>query len=184
MMTKHLTMAELEAGLAEIQQSPQDNGIVEMIVTRPEVDKREVITTGNFTPEAGLVGDNWQIRGSNRSPDDSGHPEMQIAIMNARAIRLLAQDESHWALAGDQLFVDLDLSAANLACGQRLAVGTAVLEITPTAHTGCKKFAQRYGVDAVKFVNSPEGKRLHLRGIYARVVQAGAIQVGDVVKKI
>jgi MOSC domain-containing protein YiiM len=109
---------------------------------------------------------------------------MQLNIMNSRVIALLAQDKDRWPLAGDQLFIDMDLSAENLPPGTRLALGSAMIEVTDQPHTGCKKFMERFGLDAMKFVNSPVGKQLHLRGINAKVVQPGLIQVGDVVKKI
>ena len=182
--TNHLPIAELEAGMDSIRQSPKDNGILKMIVRRPGEDKREVIHEGELSLEEGLVGDTWKERFSRRTPDGSANLDAQITVMNARAVELLAQSEERWSLAGDQLFVDLDLSDDNLPPGTHLALGSAVIEVTAVPHTGCAKFAERYGTDATKFVNSPEGKRLHLRGINTRVVQAGKIQVGDTVKKI
>lgn len=180
----HLTMAELEAGLAEIKQAPQDNGVLEMIVRRPAVDEREVLEEGELDLEVGLVGDNWIERPSSRMTDKSAHPEMQLNVMNVRVTKLIAQDKARWSLAGDQLLVDLDLSEENLPAGTQLAIGTAVIEITPQPHNGCKKFTERFGKDAVIFVNSAEGKQLHLRGVCAKVVQPGTIQAGDVVRKV
>jgi MOSC domain-containing protein YiiM len=181
---KHLTMEELEAGLDDIRRSPKDRGVLQMIVRRPQTDVREVVEEGQLDLLEGLVGDDWRTRGSSRTSDGSAHPDMQLTVMNSRVIALLAQDKGRWQLAGDQLFVDLDLSAENLPPGTRLAVGSAVIEVTAQPHTGCDKFAARFGRDAYKFVNSPQGKQLHLRGINARVVQAGVIRVGDVVSKI
>ena len=155
-----------------------------MIVRRPKVDEREVIQEGELSLDEGLIGDTWKERFSRRTPDGSPNLDAQITVMNARAVELLAQSEDRWSLAGDQLYVDLDLSDDNLPPGTRLALGSAVIEVTAVPHTGCAKFAERYGTDATKFVNSPEGKRLHLRGINTRVVLAGKIQVGDTVKKI
>lgn len=180
----HLSMTELEAGLGIIRQSPQDNGLLKMIVRRPKVDEREIVNEAELDLEDGLVGDTWKTRGSKATPDGSANINAQITLMNMRAIALLAQDESRWALAGDQLFVDFDLSEANIPAGTRIAIGSAMLEISATPHTGCAKFSERFGKDALKFVNSPEGKQLHLRGINARVVQAGEIQVGNVVRKV
>jgi hypothetical protein len=177
-------MAELEAGLDEIRQSPKDEGVLELIVRRPGMDEREILEEGELHPAEGLVGDSWSVRGSSRTPDGSAHPEMQLNIMNSRAIALVAQAKDRWQLAGDQLFLDLDLSAENLPAGTRLALGSAVIEVTAQPHTGCKKFVSRFGLDAMKFVNSPVGKELHLRGINARVVQPGAIRVGCVARKI
>ena len=184
MEIRHLTTEELEAGLKDIALSPKDNGRIEMIVRRPADEQREVLTEAKLDLTEGLVGDNWKTRGSKRTPDGCAHPEMQINIMNARVIALLAQDKDRWQLAGDQLFIDMDLSAENLPAGTRLSLGSAILEITAMPHTGCKKFAERFGQDAIRFVNSPTGKELHLRGINAKVIQAGTIQVGDTVIKI
>ena len=180
----HLSLAELEAGLGIIRQSPQDNGLLKLIVRRPKVDEREIVNEAELDLEEGLVGDTWKARGSKATPDGSANINAQITLMNMRAIALLAQDESRWALAGDQLFVDFDLSEANIPAGTRIAIGSAVLEISATPHTGCAKFSERFGKDALKFVNSPDGKQLHLRGVNARVVQAGGIQVGNVVVKV
>lgn len=181
---RHLTMEELEAGLEEIRRSPTDEGILQLIVRRPATLEREVIQEGRLDLAEGLVGDNWRTRGSKRTADGSAHPEMQLTIMNARTIALLAQDSDRWKLAGDQLFVDLDMCTENLPPGTRLALGSGIVEITNQPHTGCKKFTTRFGSDAVKFVNSPLGRELHLRGVNARVIQAGAIHVGDVVRKL
>lgn len=181
--TNHLSIAELEAGLNIIRQSPSDQGLLKMIARRPKVDEREIVNEAEINLEVGLVGDTWKTRGSKATPDGSANIEAQITLMNMRAISLLAQDESRWALAGDQLYVDFDLSEANLPAGTRIAIGSAILEISATPHTGCLKFSERFGKDAHKFVNSPAGKPLRLRGVNARVVQAGEIQVGDVVRK-
>jgi hypothetical protein len=181
---KHLTMDELEAGLDEIRRSPKDEGLLEMIVRRPQTDGRDVLTIGELDIVEGLVGDNWRTRGCPLTDDGSAHPEMQLNIMNSRVIALVAQHKDRWQLAGDQLFIDLDLSAENLSPGTQLALGSAVIEVTPMPHNGCKKFVARFGLDAMKFVNSPLGKSLHLRGINARVVQSGTIQVGDVARKV
>ena len=181
---KHLTTTELESGLDGIRQSPRDEGLLELIVRRPQVDEREVLDEGELHPNNGLAGDSWKFRRSSRTTDGSAHPEMQLNIMNARVIALVAGEKDRWQLAGDQLFLDLDLSAANLPAGTQLALGSAVIEVTPLPHLGCKKFVARFGLDAMKFVSSPLGRELHLRGINAKVVQPGRIRVGDVAKKL
>lgn len=181
---KHLTTNELEAGLDIILQSPKDEGRLELIVRRPDTGERDVLEEGDLDLAQGLVGDNWAIRGSSQTPDKSSHPHMQLNIMNSRAVALIAQQKDRWQLAGDQLFIDLDLSGENLPPGTKLTIGAAVIEITDIPHTGCKKFVERFGVDAMKFVNSTTGRQLNLRGINARVVRAGRIRVGDRAKKI
>jgi hypothetical protein len=177
-------MAELQAGLDGIRQSPKDSGTLELIVRRPQSGSREVVQEGQLDLIEGLVGDNWRTRGCALTADGSAHPDMQLNIMNSRVIALVANHFDRWPLAGDQLFVDLDLSAENLPPQTLLRLGSAVIEVTKQPHTGCAKFVERFGLDAVKFVNSDEGKRLHLRGINARVVVPGLIRVGNVVSKV
>lgn len=179
---RHLTTDELVAGLDEIRRSPKDDGILALIVRRPAVDARELLERGELDLQQGLVGDTWSRRGSSRSVDGGPHPLMQLNLMNARAVALVAQSPLRWPLAGDQLFVDLDLSGANLPPGTRLEIGTAIIEVTTEPHTGCAKFVSRFGVDAMKFVNSTIGRELNLRGINARVLRAGAIEVGDLIR--
>jgi hypothetical protein len=176
---KHLTREELEAGLDVIRQAPRDAGLLELIVRRPQVGAREVLDSAELTMEEGVAGDSWSRRRSSRTVDGSPNRDMQINVMGVRAIALIAQDKSRWPLAGDQLFIDLDLAAENLAPGTRLEIGTAVIEVTAEPHTGCGKFVQRFGVDAMKFVTSPVGRALNLRGVNARVVQPGVARVGD-----
>lgn len=180
-MVKHLTMTELEAGLDSVLQSPKDNGVLELIVRRPQTDEREVLRDGQLDLLEGLVGDCWKIHGASRIPDGLAN---QLTVMNSRVIALLAQERARWPLAGDQLYVDMDLSAENLPPGTWLALGSAVIEVAAQPHTGCKKFVSRFGLDAMKFVNSPVGRQLNLRGINTKVVQPGVIGVGDVVRKI
>jgi len=181
---KHLTMAELEAGLDEIKRAPKDEGVLLLIVRRPRVDEREALEEGELHLVEGLVGDGWRTRSSSRTADGSAHPEMQLNIMNSRVTALVAQHRDRWQLAGDQLYIDMDLSAENLPAGSQLSIGSAVIEVTPPPHNGCNKFVSRFGLDAMLFVNSMVGKELHLRGINARVVQPGLIRVGCVVKKL
>ena len=180
----YLSMTELEAGLEDIRRAPEENGTLKMIVSRPDVDKREVLYEGKLDVHLGLMGDTWNVRVSSHSKDGKPNLYAQITVMNARATVLLAQTEDRWALAGDQLYVDFDLSEDNIPPGTRLAIGSAILEVSAQPHSGCKKFSDRFGVEAMKFVNSPEGKRLHLRGINTKVIRPGVIHVGDTVRKI
>ena len=181
---RHLPMDELQAGLDEIRRSPRDAGVLQLIVRRPQVDERELLEEGKLDPVEGLVGDNWRVRGSTQTGDGAAHPDMQLTIMNARVIALLAQTRDRWPLAGDQLFIDMDLSSGNVPSGTRLALGSAVIAVTDQPHTGCGKFSARFGRDALKFISSPTGKQLQLRGVNAKVVRPGVIRVGDVARKI
>jgi hypothetical protein len=182
MTVRHLTMQELEAGLDEIRRSPDDEGTLEMIVRRPRTDARETLEEGELDAY-GLVGDRWGARAREKQLQDL-EAGTQLTLMNARAAALVAQDRSRWPLAGDQLFVDLSLGTANLPVGSVLSIGSAVLEISEQPHTGCSKFSARFGPEALAFVNSPDGRALRLRGVYARVLQPGTVRVGDVVTKI
>jgi MOSC domain-containing protein YiiM len=169
------TADELEAGLDEIRRSPASEGTVELIVRRPAVNEREVLEEAVLDPAEGLVGDRH---------DGSAHPHTQLTLMNARVIELVARDRERWPLAGDQLYVDLDLSPENLPPGTRLSLGSAVIEVTDELHTGCAKFTSRFGSAAIRFVNSPPGRALRLRGMYARVVEPGTVSQGDTIRKL
>ncbi len=181
---KFMDADELEAGLPEILTSPKDCGTVDMIVRRPDVDEREVLDTGELDIAEGLVGDNWHRRGSGETDDGSAHPDMQLNLMNSRVIALVAQSGDRWAFAGDQFFVDLDLSKENLPAGTRLEMGSAVIEVSEVPHLGCKKFVTRFGLEAMKFVNSRRGKKLCLRGINAKVIKAGRVGNGDEIRRV
>jgi hypothetical protein len=180
---RQLNTEELEQGLDNILQSPRNDGVLELIVKRPEVDQREVVAEGRLDIEQGLVGDNWLGRGNRYMPDGAADPERQLTIMNSRVAALVADDPERRGLAGDQLFLDMDLSGENLSPGTQLAIGDAVIEVTEPPHTGCKKFAERFGRDAIVFVNSGPGKARNFRGINAKVIRSGDIKVGDVASK-
>ena len=181
---RHATLEELEAGLDHIRESPADGGPVHMIVRRPEVDAREVIAEGELDVAVGLVGDSWKDRGSTVTPTGGPNIAAQTTIINSRLLALLAQSEERWPLAGDQLVIDIDMSEENLPAGARLSIGSAVIEISKEPHTGCRKFAERFGQDGLRFISTPMGRQMRMRGINTRVVQSGTIRVGDVATKI
>lgn len=179
MTAVHRTLVELEGELPGIAASPADDGRLDLIVRRPASNAREVLDEGELDPAQGLVGDRWRPRSSPRTPDPETPRETQLTLMNSRVIAAIAGDVSRWPLAGDQLFVDLDLGADNLPPGTRVAIGEqAVIEIATVPHTGCGKFADRFGVDALKFINGSAHRTLRLRGVYAKVVRAGVVRTG------
>jgi hypothetical protein len=178
----HLTSAELQAGLETIRQAPDDGGEVHMIVRRPAVGERETVAEAAIDLELGLVGDTWKERGSSSTEDGKADLRAQLTVTSWRGINLVARSQDRVPLAGDQLYVDLNLSEANLPPGSKLAIGTAVLEVSDKPHKGCVKFKERFGVDALRFVNLGEGGELRLRGINTRVIEAGTVRVGDRVK--
>jgi hypothetical protein len=183
-MTKHLNLQEMKAKLPTILDSPKDQGSIEMLVIRPKQNHRELVSAIKLSKESGPEGDIWKIKPSSSTPDGSPHPEKQLTIMNSRCIDVLAQKKENWALAGDQIFADLDLSLHNMPAGTRLKLGTAVVEVSAHPHTGCKKFVERFGVDALRFVSSPIGKEKNLRGINAFVVEDGLVGINDVICKL
>jgi hypothetical protein len=180
----HRTTAELDAILDHLLAAPKDTGTLELVVRRPGFGEREVLAEGDLSVGQGLVGDTWSSRPSKRTADGSPHPDMQLNVMSHRMVSFLAGDPDRRALAGDQLYVDLDLSHENLPAWSRLGVGEAVIEVTDQPHTGCAKFIDRFGEDAMRFVNGRVGRPLRLRGLNARVVTGGMVRPGDPVRKI
>jgi MOSC domain-containing protein YiiM len=178
----YVAAEELEAVLAHIQGSPTSEGTVELVARRPAEGEREVLEEASLDVDFGLVGDDWHARTILRGQRHD--PRIQLTLMNSRTIALLAGDRARWALAGDQLYVDLDLSNENLPPGARLEVGTAVIEISDVPHTGCAKFTARFGSEATRFVNGRAGRPLRLRGVNARVVTNGVVRPGDSIRKL
>jgi hypothetical protein len=177
------TKDELLNHAAGIRAAPQDSGTVELIVCRPAKGERQELEEGQLDLALGLVGDNWAVRAQARSKGEPLVPDTQLNLMNARAIAAVARERARWSLAGDQFYVDFDLSYANVPPGTQLAIGEAIIEVTAEPHLGCAKFRDRYGSDAVAFVNSPVGKELNARGINAKVVKAGNVKRGATIRK-
>ncbi len=181
----HRPLAVLEACVAQLLEAPRDGGVLELIVIRPAKEQRTLLDAVWLSPVDGVQGDAWAKGCWKSLPDGSPDPAVQLTMMSSRLARLvMGEDKAHWALAGDQLVADLDLSEENLPPGQRLAVGEAIVEITTIPHRGCAKYRARFGDDALRFISTEEGRRMNLRGIYAKVIQAGQVCVGDVIKKV
>jgi MOSC domain-containing protein YiiM len=181
MQDAEVVAGPFEAQLAAVQAAPADEGLVELIVRRPAVDEREIIEEARLDRDGGLVGDRWAARNREMTPI---HLSAQLTLISTRVLRAIEPDESRWPLAGDQLYVDFDLSEANLPAGTRVAVGTSVIEISETPHTGCAKFSSRFGSDALRWINSPTGRAHRMRGLNARIVETGTVRSGDLIRKI
>lgn len=180
----HRSTEQLDTHLDHVRAAPADAGELQLIVGRPDVGERVALDAGDLDPAVGLVGDSWFVRGNSKMPDGMADPEAQITLMNARATDAVAIERARWALCGDQLYADFDISIENLPPGSRVAIGEAILEISAKPHTGCAKFTQRFGLEAMRWVNSTEGKALRLRGVNCRVIQGGRVALGDIVTKL
>jgi MOSC domain-containing protein len=176
------TDREFEPFLASLRSAPRAAGLLELIVRRPAVDEREVLSEAVLDTTVGLVGDGWSKRGSSRTPDGRANPESQVTLISTRVLRAIEPDEARWPLAGDQLYVDFDLGQEALPAGSRIAIGSALLVVSDQPHTGCAKFSARFGSDALRWINSPIGRELRMRGMNARVVHGGAVRTGDTVR--
>lgn len=181
---RHRSTAELEAALGEIREAPAGRGSIELIVRRPAEDAREVLSEARINESDGIEGDTWNQRGSRRTADGGPNPNAQITIMNARVAAAVIGPIERWPLAGDQIYADLDISHEALPAGTQLTVGDAVLEVSADPHTGCAKFAARFGREALRFVNTDEGQTLRLRGVNCRVIQPGTVRAGDSVTRL
>ena len=176
------TDRDFEPFLAGIRDAPRAAGRLELIVRRPAVDEREVLSEAVIDTTVGLVGDGWSDRGSSRTPDGRANPESQVTLISTRVLRAIEPDEARWPLAGDQLYVDFDLGQEALPAGSRIAIGSALLVVSDLPHTGCAKFSARFGSDALRWINSPIGRELRMRGMNARVVHGGTVRTGDTVR--
>ena len=177
-------LKDLEIGLEEIISSPKQTGIVKMIVSRPKIETRKILKMGELDKHLGLIGDNWYDRDASSAQNKSPDMQVQITIMNSRVIELITQNYDQWSLAGDQLYIEMDISKKNLPPGSLLEVGSALLKVSEKPHTGCKKFSERFGLDALKFISSKQGRELSLRGINTSIIKSGIVQTGDKVMKV
>lgn len=175
---------DLDPTYAGLRAAPRDAATVTLLVARPGVDARETVTEAVLDVEQGMVGDDWQARGSWERKGDRANVDAQLTLMSTRVLAAMEPDETRWPLAGDQVYLDLDLSEENLPVGTRLALGSAEVVVTALPHTGCKKFAARFGQDALRWISTHEGRALRMRGMYVRVVRGGTVRVGDVVRKL
>ena len=183
-MPEHPSLTDLESALDHILASPADGGKLEMISARPAVGERKLLDQATLDADQGVVGDNWKDRSSTRTADGSANPDAQITIINSRLVNAVSGSKSRWQLAGDQLVVDIDLSHDNLPVGSRLQIGSALVELTAEPHTGCVKFASRFGNPALRFVSGPEAMQQRRRGANAKIVKSGTVRVGDVATKV
>ena len=170
-----------DAQLERIREAPADEGRLEFIVRRPPAEgAREILDEAHLDLVVGLVGDRWAAR-DDRTPI---YMMAQLTLISVRVLAAIEPDRSRWPLAGDQLFVDFDLSVENLPPGARLAIGSAVIEASETPHTGCAKFSARFGSDALRWINSPIGREHRMRGMNARIVEPGIVRAGDTIRKV
>ena len=178
------TAEQLEAGMGRVLDAPKDQGPVWLVVRRPGRGEREILSEGQLDTEQGLIGDDWVKRpGMHR---ETPSPHAQVTVMNARAAELVSGDPepATWAQSGDQLYIDLDISEANMPAGTRIEIGQAVLEVQAEPHTGCVQFRSWWGPDALRHFSTTEGLSLRMRGANTRVVRSGRVRPGDTARKV
>jgi MOSC domain-containing protein YiiM len=167
--------------LARLHQAPFDGGRLDLIVRRPAIDERERLDRAQLDPDLGLVGDRWSSQHQATTPR---YLQAQLTLIGTRLLEAIEPDRDRWPLAGDQLYVDLDLCEEHLPSGSRLAIGPTVIEVSETPHTGCAKFSARFGSEALRWINSPLGRAHRLRGLNAWVVEGGTITIGDTIRRV
>jgi len=182
-MEHFISREKLDAGLEHIKNSPTNNGPLEMIVVRPETQERTELKSCQLSSALGVHGDRWLANSWKTLPDGSSDPEVQVAITNIRCIDLVAGQRERWNLLGDNLYIDFDLSEDNIRIGDQLSIGSTILEVSREPNYGCAKYLKHFGKDALKFLNTAEGKQLRLRGIFAKIIKDGTVTVGDTVTK-
>ena len=173
---EHRTRAAMDDALAAASTATTHTtrtGRLDLIVLRTAVDQRATPDEASLLREGGLSGDHWAT---------GGKPSAQVSLVDVRVAGAIAHRDD-WQLMGDNLFVDLDLSQAALPPGARLAIGGGLLEITDEPHLGCRKYMSRFGAEALRWVNAKDRLAERRRGVYARVIEGGAIRLGDVVAR-
>jgi MOSC domain-containing protein YiiM len=151
---------------------PRQRGSVDLLVCRLGGGRHSTPQRVGVSAEAGVAGDRWSR--------DERDPSVQVTLMMTRVAELIAQQQAlPLHLAGDNLLVGLDLHERALPVGTRLRAGTAVLEVTAEPHLGCKKFRERFGSGALRWVNDKAHRDRRLRGVNCRVVVDGEIALGD-----
>jgi hypothetical protein len=175
---------DLDQHLHHIRSAPREPGRLELIVARPAEDDRVIMTEGTLDPATGLAGDRWIRHRSRSTPDGSADPAVQLTLISTRVLAAIEPDQARWPLAGDQLYVDFDLSVEHLPAGARVAIGEVEVEVSAQPHTGCSKFSARFGSDALRWINNPTGRELRMRGANCRIIRGGTVRVGDSVSKV
>ncbi|MGF1524539.1 MAG: MOSC domain-containing protein [Leptolyngbyaceae cyanobacterium] len=182
---QHISKEQFEQQLSYITAAPKNHGRLKMIVVRPRTNERQILHTCELSLKGGAHGDMWASGTWKSLPDGSPHPDVQLTLMNYRVLEAIADTDEQRALAGDNLCLDFNLSSENLTCGDRLQIGdSVVIEVTDVPHDGCHKFKKRFGIAALSYINSAQGKALHLRGIYAKVIVDGIVNIGDTIRKM
>jgi MOSC domain-containing protein YiiM len=166
--------------LDQVHSAPSNDGRLDLIVRRPARDERETLDEADLDLELGLVGDRWATRQIDKTP---AYLAAQLTVISTRLLATIEPDRARWPLAGDQLYVDLDLCEQHLPAGSHLAIGSTLIEVSDEPHTGCAKFSARFGSEALRWINSPIGRAHRLRGLNARVLRGGTVRVGDVVRR-
>jgi MOSC domain-containing protein YiiM len=169
------TMDQLEAAWTSEPPAPRDDGSVRLICVRKGGGIHETPGEIEITAHHGLQGDRWSQRDPHADPDGA----TAVTLMNVFVAELVGDGEQPLDAAGDNLLIDLDIGTDALPPGSRLTIGEAVLRVSEQPHTGCSTFRDKFGLDALRWVSTPDGRARRLRGVNCSVVRAGIVRVGD-----
>jgi len=178
------SLESLEARKPWVLDAPKDNAPVLSLCIRPAEGERRFVERIRFDPQAGVVGDRWRWKAWMHLPDGRPDPRIQVCMLGTRVLQLVRREGSSMIHPGDTVIADMDFSEANLPAGQRLQLGSAVLEVSDVFNTGCAKWQERYGPAALRWINRPGNRALRLRGILARVVAPGEATLNDTLRKL